>query len=80
MLKAWVKRATGNTVHSGPGGVLPTPAFVKIEQNEDGYFLLYFDAAGVGLTDTWHQSREDAQRQALFEFEIEASEWFDDGT
>jgi hypothetical protein len=80
MLKAWVKRVTGNTTHHSAERQVPPPAFVKIEHNKDGFFLLYFDAAGDGLTDTWHQSLEDAKRQAKFEFEIEASEWFDDGT
>lgn len=80
MLKAWVKRVTGNTTHHSAEGQLPTPAFVKIEHSDGAYYLLYFDAAGDGVTDTWHQSLEDAKRQAKFEFEIEASEWFEDGT
>lgn len=85
-LRAQVTRTTGRTVHrSGriedgklvPGEVFETPAWVEIEATDEGFFLLSFDAAGRGMTDTWHQTLEQAKAQARFEFEIEDAEWLD---
>ena len=41
----------------------------------DGYYLFYCDADGIEQTDTWHESLEGAQDQALFEFGVEPEEW-----
>jgi hypothetical protein len=37
--------------------------------------LLYFDADGECLADTWHKSVEGAKEQTRFEFEIEETDW-----
>lgn len=88
MLRARVRRITGNTTHRAAhiegdavvaDGALPTTEWVQIEPTHEGIFLLYFDAAGAGITDTWHQTTEQAKAQARFEFEIEDADWFDDG-
>jgi len=87
-LKARVTTVSGNTTHRAAhieadtvvaDGVFPPPSWVQIVQTDEGFFLLYLDAAGVALTDTWHQTLEEAKRQAEFEFEIQAPDWFDDG-
>lgn len=79
MLTARVRRIAGRTVHSAGGNPVPPPAFVKIDVKPDGIFPLYFDAAGRGITDTWHQTLEEAKAQAKWEFEIDEADWFTDG-
>lgn len=73
-LKARVKRITGATTHYVPGPAR-TLESVRIEATEGGYLLLYLDAAGVQITDTWHETLGHAKRQAHFEFEIEDTDW-----
>ena len=43
--------------------------------NDPGFYLLYFDANGDEMTDTYHDSIEDAMAQADFEFEVRPDEW-----
>jgi hypothetical protein len=83
-LRARVVRTTGNTSHRlahveqdtvVSDGELQMPAWVEIQQTDEGVFLLYVDDAGLTLTDTWHETVEQAKRQAKFEFEIRESEW-----
>lgn len=50
-------------------------ARVEIEADDGAYLLLYFDANGNCLTDTWHETVEQAKAQAQFEFEIEEDNW-----
>jgi hypothetical protein len=38
-------------------------------------YLFYCDGAWRPLTDTWHATLEDAQRQAEFEFEHVSRSW-----
>ena len=40
-----------------------------------GSICLYFDANGDEMTDTYHDSIEDAMAQADFEFEVRPDEW-----
>ena len=86
-LRARVRRATRKTRHYY-GHIdrdhvvkdteLPTPAYVEIEPSGDGaFYLFYFDAKGVCMTDTWHESVERAKAQAEFEFEITEQDWED---
>jgi hypothetical protein len=58
-------------------GELPMPTWVKILQTDEGVFLLYVDDAGSTITDTWHETVEQAKSQAKFEFDIGESEWVD---
>jgi hypothetical protein len=43
--------------------------------DDEGYFLFGCDAAWNCLTDTWHQTVEDAMRQAEFEYEGVSRSW-----
>jgi hypothetical protein len=83
-LRATVKASTGNTRHtvgefvSGkpvPVKTLPVPARVEISEEAGAFYLLHFDAQGTCFADTWHQTLEEAKRQAEFEFGISAGEW-----
>ena len=77
---------TGKTRHTQgsllPEGVvrgdeLPTPSELLIAQlpPDEGYYLLYLDKAGNEITDTYHDSLEEAVAQAKWEFDVETSEW-----
>ena len=68
---------TGNTLHIVGGSDMPPPAALRISVygDEPGFFLLYLDERGNEVTDTWHQSLDDALHQAHFEFQVEPSEW-----
>jgi hypothetical protein len=83
-LRAQVTKITGATMHfrahlAGSEIVkdeqLAVPAWVQIEAGDGGYLLLYFDASGKCLTDTWHLTVEEAKAQAQFEFGIEEAAW-----
>lgn len=83
-LRAKVIRSTGNTRHTigtivngklVPTEVLPVPAWVEISAEYGAFYLYYFDSTGTCMTDTWHQSEDDAKAQAEFEFGILANEW-----
>ena len=83
-LRAPVRRVTGATKHhrahleSGEvvrNGELPVPAWVEIQPADGAFYLLYFDEEGECLTDTWHQTLEQAKAQAQHEFEIGEGDW-----
>jgi len=68
---------TGKTHHYHGKKELPAPAMLQIAKySEDpGYYLLYLDANGNELTDTYHDSMEEAIAQAEWEFQVKPSEW-----
>jgi hypothetical protein len=76
---------TGNTRHTlvDSQGARPFPSFIKLEiskyEGDEGYYLLYYTTVGQG-TDTWHESLENAQHQAEFEFRVRPDEWVKDET
>jgi hypothetical protein len=82
--RATVVKATGKTVH-GLGTLrdglpvivqkLPTPAWVEIAEEKEGFFLLHFDENREFFSDTWHESLDEAKRQAEFEFSIPSDGW-----
>ncbi len=85
-LRARVQHATGATrhhlAHIEEGEVrkdeeLSTPALVEIQPADGAFFLLYLDAHGECLTDTWHQTLEQAKAQARHEFGIGEDDWED---
>ena len=43
--------------------------------DDPGFYLLYRDSAGEPLTDTYHDSLDQAFSQAEFEFEVRPEEW-----
>ena len=68
---------TGNTKHFRDGAETPSPSELRIVQYEGapGYYLLYLNAAGQELTDTWHESVVKAKEQARWEFCVEPCHW-----
>lgn len=60
-----------------PGTELPAPSRLMVAQlpGDDGYYLLYLDDQGNEITDTYHESLEDALAQAKWEFDIDPDEW-----
>jgi hypothetical protein len=52
-------------VESGPAAAL---AIVRYP-GEEAYYLLYLDARGEVVTDTWHKSLAAAMAQAAYEYE-----------
>jgi hypothetical protein len=59
--------------HSNP---LPPPASLAIVTYGAGQFnLIHLDANGRDLTDTFHESVDDALEQASFEFTVQPDEW-----
>lgn len=78
----WVKLVskhlpTGKTRHYRGGELLPTPRELKIGKypNDHGFYLLYFDGAGNEMTDTYHDTLEDAMAQAEREFQVKVDDW-----
>jgi len=71
--------ATGKTRHYHGEAALPQPSELLIAQyaGDPGFYLLYFDASGNELTDTYDDSIDEAMTQADFEFEVKPSHWQD---
>lgn len=70
-------RPTGNTRHTVNGIVVEPPAELRIVQfnGDAGFYLIHFDERGRELTDTYHESCEEAMGQAEFEFGIAHTDW-----
>lgn len=45
------------------------------EESSSGYLLLYLDRNGDSVTDTWHETLEDAIEQAEHEYDGVTSKW-----
>ena len=70
-------RPTKNTRHI-VAGVEQGPArglAICQHEGEDAYYLFGCDAEWNTLTDTWHQSLEEALEQAEFEYEGVSATW-----
>ncbi len=85
-LRAKVERATGTTRHyigaleDGrpiPRVELPVPAWIEISSEDGAFYLFRLDPEGACFADTWHQTLEEAKRQAAFEFGITPGDWSD---
>ena len=83
-LRAQVKGSTGKTKHfigtivdglPVPVERISLPAWVEIVEEDDAFYLLYFNRIGENIADTWHASLVEAQSQAEFEFRISSSDW-----
>lgn len=68
---------TEQTKHFLGKHLLPKPNELSIVRfnNESEVYLYYMDADGNEMTDTLHDSVDDAVKQAKLEFGIEPSEW-----
>jgi hypothetical protein len=64
----------GELVEGPPLGPFEALAIATYEGGE-GIHLLYLDADWEEVTDTWHESLEDAKRQAEFEYEGITAKW-----
>ena len=53
----------------------PASVLVIVEHEDSGIFLYRFAIDGAVVGDTWHESVEEAQGQAQFEYGIAASSW-----
>ncbi len=76
-LRARVREHTGATRHT-VNGVDRSRDIATVEIADAGggaFYLLYFDSAGKGITDTWHLSIEGAKGQAEYEFNITEADW-----
>jgi hypothetical protein len=72
-------RPTGNC-RQVVGGVVQGPAAglaVCRYPDAEGYYLFSCDAAWACVTDTWHQTVEDAKAQAEFEYAGVSATWQD---
>ncbi len=70
-------RHTGNTKQIVGGVVLGPASGLAICQYEGdtAYYLFGCDAEWNSLTDTWHETLEDAKEQAEFEYEGTSNTW-----
>ncbi|WP_299698506.1 hypothetical protein [Hydrocarboniphaga sp.] len=68
--------ATGKTRHVKGGEVLPPAHSLQLVKfDEDGFYLLHFDADRGEVTDTFHATVDDALNQANWEFGIQTADW-----
>ena len=70
---------TGETNHFFGAKLLPKPNKLIIARFDEDpeVYLLYIDADGEEMTDTLHDSIEDALKQAEREFTVKPFEWKD---
>ena len=55
---------------------LPQAQVLLIEDRVDGVYLFRFTKNGDYAGDTWHQSIDDAQGQAEYEYQVQAVDWY----
>lgn len=62
---------------TGESGIqeISTVISVRIEPCDNAYYLFRLDAGGHTIADTWHQSIQEAKKQAKFEYEIQEGDW-----
>jgi hypothetical protein len=70
-------QSTGRTRHEIGGLPMPQPFELRVVRDPEGhgFYLLYCDAAGIEMTDTFHLALDDAFAQAEFEFQVRADDW-----
>lgn len=52
--------------------------WVKIEPTDEAFLLLGLDEAGTSISDTWHLTQREAQRQAHLQFGVDEAAWVED--
>lgn len=82
---SWVRlteahQPTGATSHRVDGKPVEAAAELRVMQFEgdSGFYLIHLDKNGEELTDTYHETVEQAFEQAHFEFGIARDEWCSD--
>ena len=70
-------RATGATTHYVGGSRVAGIKRLEIMSYQKGvcFYLIYKDADGVEMTDTYHETIEQAKVQAYREFEVRDCDW-----
>jgi hypothetical protein len=63
------------TKHTTHGKVVSRPFRLDIAYLGDGYYLLHYDIDGNELTDTCHDTEDEAFRQAEYEYGIKKTDW-----
>jgi hypothetical protein len=66
---------TGGAQHAIGGSPMPTPQELRILKADEGFYLLYCNAEGEPMTDTFHLALDDAFDQAEFEFRVDRADW-----
>ena len=54
---------------------LGSAKWLEIVEDSGAFYLHRFSESGDNVGDTWHQSKEEAQAQAEFEFGVRAQDW-----
>jgi len=70
-------QSTGNTKQI-VNGVLMGPAYglaICKYEDDDAYYLFGCDKSWQSVTDTWHESIEDAMKQGKFEYDVTKNNW-----
>ena len=68
-------QVTSNTMHIVGGTVLGSAAGIVISGDEGSYYLFGCDENWDVLSDTWHETLEEAKRQAEFEYAGISKTW-----
>lgn len=63
------------TRHIVQGKMASRPFRIDLAYLGDGYYLLHYDIDGNELTDTCHDTEDEAFRQAEYEYGIKKPEW-----
>ena len=69
---------TGGTVHYVDGKKvekLPYRLDIISYKEDTGVYLLHIDIDNQEITDTYHESQEDAMAQAEWEFGVQTKDW-----
>ena len=83
-LRATVTKASGESTNylatieeqkPVPVQQLPNPTWLEISEEGGAFFLLYMNENGECFADTWHQTLESAQREAMVGFGVKPEAW-----
>lgn len=64
-------QSDGSTI----GKNLSVASSLEIVEDSAGIYLLRYDSEGVCGGDTWHETIEEAKKQAAFEYGIHEEDW-----
>ena len=71
------QQSTNKTKHYFGNIILPSPYELRIVKfnNDPGFYLFYCDESGLEMTDTYHDTMDQAEEQACFEFLVQSDDW-----
>lgn len=72
-----MRLATGSTKHYKGSVLLSAPHELRIGryENSQGFYLIHYDQDGDEMTDTYHDTVQEALNQAEYEFHVTPNEW-----